>query len=339
MTLITFPTRVHFADDIVEVALHSELQQFGCTSALLICEASLVDSEFFERVMGGLTPSFQPSFLYLEEGAVLSETGRSLPGLYDTSTLDAVIAFGSARALEMGRKARRSLQDATGRRPVLYALPGVEGLPDPCMRNIETWRQGLPSVLIFDPALIRLATPRQAISSATVSLVRCIESYLSDAFNPPADGMALDGLIRAISVLGAPEFGSDIIWRRDLMAACLNAAIAQEKGVGPTQRLSAALASECDTVNIADAQRLLLPGVIKVTEHDKRKEAMLKRIIAPDAPNLNQALRQVLEHIPLPSRLSDMGADPRHLHQALKAIAGRDDITETAAATALENVF
>jgi len=339
MTLITFPTRVHFADDVVEVALHSELQQFGCKSALMICEASLVDTEFYERVMGGLTPLFQPSFLYLEEGTVLSEMGRSLPGLYDSPNLDAVIAFGSARALEMGRKARRSLQDTTGRRPVLYAIPGVDGLPDPCMRNIENWRQGLPSVLIFDSALIRSATPQQAISSAIVSLVRCIESYLSAAFNPPADGMALDGLIRAITVLTASEFGSDITLRRDLMAACLNAAMAQEKGIGPTQLVSVALASECHTVKIADAARLLLPGIIKVTGHDSRKEAILQHIIAPDAPDLDQALRQVLAHIPLSSRLSDMGTNPRNLHQAMQAIAGRDDITETAAAAALEDVF
>lgn len=339
MTLITFPTRVHFADDVVEVALHSELEQFGCKSALLICEASLVDTEFYERVMGGLTPLFQPSYLYLEEGAEISEMGRSLPGLYDSSSLDAVIAFGSARALEMGRKARRSLQDATGRRPVLYAIPGVEGLPDPCMRNIENWRQGLPSVLIFDPALIRSANLQQAISSAIVSLVRCIESYLSPAFNPPADGMALDGLIRAITVLTAPVFGSDISLRRDLMAACLNAAMSQEKGIGPTQLLSVALASECDTVKIADAARLLLPGIIKVSEQDSRKEAILQRIIASDAPDLDQALKQVLAHIPLSSRLSDMGAVPQNLHQAVQAIAGRDDISETAAAAALKDVF
>lgn len=339
MTLITFPTRVHFADDVVEVALHSELQQSGYTTALLICETPLVDTEFYERVRGGLPPLFQPSFLYLEESTGLSELAKSLPGMYDGTQLDAVIVFGSARTLEMGRKARRSLQDATGRRPMLFAIPGVDGLPDPCMRNIESWRHGLPSVLIFDPTLIRSATPQQVISSAIVSLVRCIESYLGAAFNPPADGMALDGLIRAIEVLSAPELDRDITILRELMAACLDAAMAQEKGVGPAQLLSVALASQCPTLKIAAAARLILPAIIKVTEHDRRKEAILQQFIAPDASDLSQALKQLLARVPLASRLSEMGVVPRNLRHATQAAAGRSDITETAAAAALEDVF
>ena len=339
MTLITYPTRVHFADDVVEVALHSELQECGYKTALMICETSLIETEFYERVRGGLPPLFQPSFLHLEQSTALSDLARSLPAMYDGIPLDAVIAFGSARALEMGRKARRALQDATGRRPTLFAIPGVDGMPDPCTKNIESWRHGLPSVLIFDPALIISTTPGQTIPSAIVSMVRCIESYLGPAYNPPADGMALDGLIRAIAVLSAAEFGSDITIRRELMAACLNAAMAQEKGVGPTQILSLALASECGTVKPADAARLILPGIVKVTEHDSRKETILQRIIAPDASDLEQALRQFLSQIPLSPRLSEMGVLPQNLRHATQAIAGRSDITETAAAAALEDVF
>lgn len=339
MTLITYPTRVHFADDVVEMALHSELQQRGFKTALLICETSLVDTDFYERIRGGLPAQITPSLLHLEETTALSETARCLPGMYEGVQLETVIAFGSARALEMGRKVRRALQDATGLRPLLYAIPGVDGLPDPCTRNIESWRHGLPAVLIFDPALILSSTLGQAIPSAIVSLVRCIESYLSAAYNPPADGMALDGLIRAIAVLSAPEFGSDIALRRELMAACLNAAMAQEKGIGPTQVLSGALASECRSVKTAAAARLLLPGIVKVTEHDSTKEAILQRIIAPDASNLDQALRQFLSRVPLPSRLSEMGVAPQNLSHALKAITGRDDITEVAAGAALEAVY
>jgi len=339
MTLITYPTRVHFADDVVEMALHSELQQGGYKTALLICDKSLADTEFYERVRGGLPSRIKPSFLCLEEHSALSGVAKSLPGLYDGEQLDAIIAFGSVRALEMGRKARRALQDATGHRPMLYAIPGVDGLPDPCTRQIESWRNGLPSVLIFDPALILSTTSVQTIPSAIVSLVRCIESYLSEAYNPPADGMALDGLIRAVAVLGASEFGSDLTIRRELMAACLNAALAQEKGIGPTQLLSRALASECQTVKTADAARLLLPGIIKVTEHDSRKEAILQQIIAPEAPDLDQALREFLSRIPLSSRLSEMGAVPQNLQHAIQAISGRNDITETAAVAALEDVY
>ena len=64
-----------------------------------------------------------------------------------------------------------------------------------------------------------------------------------------------------------------------------------------------------------------------------------QRIIAPDASDLEQALRQFLSQIPLSPRLSEMGVLPQNLRHATQAIAGRSDITETAAAAALEDVF
>jgi alcohol dehydrogenase class IV len=339
MTLITYPTRVHFADDVLEEALRSELEHLECRVPLLICDAALADTEFYERIRDGLPPGITPLQCILGSDASLSDVARAMRIDPELAQVDAVIAFGSARAIEMGRKARRAVMDLRGVRATFFAIPGVDGLPDPCARNLESWRTGLPSVVICDPTLTLGASRAQMVRAAIVSLVRCIEGYLGPAYNPPADGMALDGFNRSIAALSEIDDASDIELRRDLMAACLNAAMAQEKGLGPTQLLSAALAAECGGVQMADAARLILPGIVGVTDPTGKKTATLLRMMEPGSDRLGGALTQVLAGIPLAPRLSEMGLTPQHLEGAARAIAGRNDISMPQAETVMRDVF
>ena len=54
MTLITYLSRVHFADGVLEVALSSELELNKRSRPLLVYEPDVVSNEFSERVIAGL---------------------------------------------------------------------------------------------------------------------------------------------------------------------------------------------------------------------------------------------------------------------------------------------
>lgn len=340
MTLITFPTRVHFADDVLEEALHSELEGAGLTAPLLLGDAPLETSEICERIRAGL-PKRQIALSWgLSAETGLSDAARSAAALAVGRAVDVVIAFGSARAIELGRKVRRALSETAGARLPFYAVPGIDGLPDPCRDTLETWRTGLPTVLICDPTLTLTAGIEASRRSVIMSLIRSTEAFLADAYNPPADGMALDAFRRCIGILPGIEAARlDIALHRDLMAAALNAAFSQDKGVGPSQVLSAALKDALSSIDTTAAARLILPGAIEVVAPDRSKTDVLGRLMGVSqlsAQGLRTLLRQRTGGA---ARLSDLGLSRAHLAGAAAAAERRHVLPDGLGRAVLEAVY
>ncbi|WP_299916463.1 iron-containing alcohol dehydrogenase [uncultured Roseobacter sp.] len=341
MTLITYPTRVHFADDVMQEALHSELERAGCKAPLLIYGDDLLESDFAYRVQEGLPHKTAVQSMVFDAASDLRHLSRTA---IDTGTPpDVLIAFGSARAIELARKCRYGLSQATGHRTPMYAIPGVDGLPGPCTRNLESWRAGLPSVLICDPTLTLNADCGQSWRSSVLSLVRCVESYLAQSFNPPADGMALDGLGRSLGTLprigDAGQRAQDLDLRRDMMAASLNASLSQEKGVGPALTLADALAHEQAGLQVPDMARLLLPEIIRRSSVNSERAEMLLKVLGRDAQRLDEAMTEVLARAPMAARLSDMGVAQSTLDQAASQAQGKAGLTLDTARDVLSSVY
>ncbi|MEP1537310.1 MAG: iron-containing alcohol dehydrogenase [Paracoccaceae bacterium] len=352
MTLITYPTRAHFADDVLEEALFSELERIDHKSALLIAGISNNSTDFEERVLAGLPRQTQRTLLYFEDRedkipvTDLSNFAKSkLDDMQDGPQIDVIIAFGSARAIELGRKCRRVLSERQKHRLPFFAIPGWDGLPNPCMRQIESWLTGLPTVLICDPTVALGTMPERNLRACVLSLVRCIESYLANAFNPPADGMALDGLQRCIKSIPKIGQSSDLKLQRDLMAACLNAAMAQEKGIGPSLTLVNALEAGSHSVQTADAARLILPKVLRERELDADKSAVLRQLFhkehshASTPGNLADVIDWCLPDSPLAPRLADMGLTNSDLTKAAHNVAGQAGFNYDQARAVLDAVY
>ncbi|WP_299969628.1 iron-containing alcohol dehydrogenase [uncultured Roseobacter sp.] len=341
MTLITYPTRVHFADDVMQEALHSELERAGVAAPLLICRSELNESEFSFRVREGVPGKTAVQSLLFDEKSDLRDLARTAIDLRNTP--DALIAFGSARAIELARKCRFALTQVTGTRPALYAIPGVDGLPGPCTRNLETWRAGLPTVLICDPTLTLNADPGQSWRSVVLSLVRCVESYLAQSFNPPADGMALDGVGRSLGMLprinSARRGAGGLDLQRDMMAASLNASLSQEKGVGPALTLADALAREQRGLEVPDMARLLLPEIIRRGSVSADRADMLLKLLGRGQADLGDAMEDVLAGAPLAASLSDMGVERATLQQVAQRTQDKTGLSFEATCDVLAAVY
>ncbi len=355
MTLISYPTRVHFAHDILEEALHSEIDRARFRHPLLLGPdvAGSGDTsrsrdlsaagDLWERVIAGL-PRGTPALRFaLPAGQTAAEAANALHILMQGQQVDVIVAFGDPEAMVLGRKCRKMLATRDGTRPALYVVPGIDGLPDPCIRNVESWTNGLPDVLICDPTVLDGASPERRLGSAIRSLVRCVESYLAGAYNPTADGMALDAFSRCVATMPHIfDAGPARALPRELMAAALNAALSQQKGVGPTQRLTAALMAHHGGLDAAAIARLILPGAVAEMQAETGKTDLLRRMLGPDADTGDAPARLRMFMAEMPGRaasLSALGVTRADLDAAVAATGPGQAISGGAARRVLDAVY
>jgi alcohol dehydrogenase class IV len=183
----------------------------------------------------------------------------------------------------------------------------------------------LPDVVLCDPTLTLGQSESATAAAGMDALAHCIEAYLSMTWNPPADGIALDGVRRASANLDrAVHHGGDLDARREMMAAALDAGLAAQKGLGSVEALSHALEAETG-----------LP-----VPHGHLHAALLPVVLAFNAPAINPrmaALRDALRvsrDDDVGPALSTLGARI-HLPQDLRWLqldgAGRTRIARRAA--------
>lgn len=323
MTLITYPTRIHFSDGVLEEALRSELEAHGYLRPLLLCEEEAADSELAERLHAGLPRRARPTQVTIGPRDSKYDTADAACSNAEAAGADAIVPFGSARAIAHARKVRYRLHQSTPAsgafsKPLdLFAVPGVDGLPNPCLTAFEpslslldaASRSGLPRIVICDPSVSRGATGEEAAGAAMDAFSRCLEAYLSDAYNPPADGIAVDGLIRALARIRSRTDTDDKTARRELMAASLNARLAQQKGIGPTQLLSDILREPYgNRLKSGPLARVLLPAVLGGRPVSAERQQHLSRILDLDGQDgLDEEIERILGELPFAGRLSDLG--------------------------------
>ena len=248
MSLITYLTRIHFADRVVEDALGVELRALGVRRPAVVTDQAGEAEDHLERIVDALPPGMRCVPLGLAasaDGNVLASLSQS----FAAGNCDAVFGLGGPVALDLARALGHAGAVQTGRRePVpVIALPtttasvGIGPLP----KGLGGRGGSIPSVVLCDPTLTIAQSPADTVAAGMDALTHCVESWLGTTWNPPADGMALDGARRARAFLRrAVEDGRDLEARRELLAAALNAGLASQKGLGAVHALAHALEAE-----------------------------------------------------------------------------------------------
>ncbi len=113
----------------------------------------------------------------------------------------------------------------------------------------------MPKAAICDPELTYGLPPMLTAATGMDAIAHCMETFMSAAFNPPADGIALDGLTRGWAhIERATRNGQDAEARRQLMSASMQGAMAFQKGLGCVHSLSHSLggvrARACTTARL-----------------------------------------------------------------------------------------
>src|SRR3546814_14849028 len=105
------------------------------------------------------------------------------------------------------------------------------------------------------------------------AIAHCLETFMSPAFNPPADGIALDGLTRAWShIERATQNPDDRDARLNMMSASMQGAMAFQKGLGCVHSLSHSLGGINPKLHHGTLNAIFLPAVIASNSTSNRSE-------------------------------------------------------------------
>lgn len=337
MTLINYLNRVHFAENILEEAVWAELDQRRGATFLVVATGPTFTGELGERLMAGIPKQARTVTCPTDGGIPTEREAMRLAAQYREAGCDAILAFGRGYVINLAKALRLTVTHGTplarfseaeggsvritGPLPDLIAIPGLQGfgtgfngllsvlLNSGTMIEI-TGRNMVPTVTIGDPT-IALKEPPVVVAGACVEAIAlCVEALLSPNYNPPANGIAMDGLNRGLQSLKSVSHPAAPQAMRELMAACMNAALVQQKGLGLTHAITSALCATCGVaLDKGQVKRLLLPGVLRYYEQNDA----LENSGLPDAMGLRTPAEAVaklagaLQALPLPRSLTEMG--------------------------------
>ncbi|MGP1614067.1 MAG: iron-containing alcohol dehydrogenase, partial [Pollutimonas bauzanensis] len=180
-----------------------------------------------------------------------------------------------------------------------------------------------PSMTLDLPAMLTAATGMDAIA-------HCLETFMSPAFNPPADGIALDGLRRAwLHIERATRNPQDREARLNMMSASMQGAMAFQKGLGCVHSLSHSLGGINPKLHHGTLNAVFLPAVIEFNaaspslQQEQKLERMAQAMGLENsgAEAIGAAIQDLSKRLGLPAGLAEMGVSrdlfPRIVHGAL----------------------
>lgn len=269
----SFPTPIHFGPGARRlVAEH--LREAGCARPLIVTDKALaalpVLAEFRDQLTGLDVAVFDGVFGNPTASQVMAGARA-----FKAHRADSVIGFGGGAALDVAKvigvmavhdgDVLEYVWDHPQVRPIVQALPYFVALPTTSGTGSEVGRSSVVSEddtrlkrIVFSPKLLAKAVfadpeltvglPRSVTAATGMdALTHNIESYLSPAYHPLCDGIALEGTrIAARSLRTAVDEPTNLQARGDMMMASMMGAIAFQKDLGAVHACAHALGAVCD---------------------------------------------------------------------------------------------
>ena len=359
-----FPTTIHFgAGASALVADH--LKAKGIKRPLIITDKGLaplpVARKFAQSLAdGGLAVA---AFSGIWGNPMASMVGTGVAA-YRAHGADAVVGFGGGAALDVAKLVALMATNAGDDvleyawdhpqvRPIANPLPYFVALPTTSGTGSEVGRSSVVSddkthvkkivfsqsllakVVFADPALTLDLPPQITAATGMDALTHNIESYLSPAYHPLCDGIALEGVrIAARALPVAVREPSNLAARGDMLMASMMGAIAFQKDLGAVHSCAHALSTVAD-LHHGLANGIMLDHVMRFNlSAAAGKMAELARVAqVPGAGTMNEAdaaaafidwIVRLKAQLGIPAKLAASGVNTGHI-DALVAVA-IDDI-------------
>jgi 4-hydroxybutyrate dehydrogenase len=214
----------------------------------------------------------------------------------------------------------------------------------------------MPKAALLDPALTLGLPPMLTAATGMDAIAHCMETFMAPAVNPPADGIALDGLARGWAhIERATRDGQDRDARWNMMSASMQGAMAFQKGLGCVHSLSHSLGGVNPRLHHGTLNAMFLPAVVRFNaladsiQREQRLQRMAHAMRLPgcdaQGTQVAQAISDMNARLGLPSGLAAMGvtmdqfdrvvdgAMADHCHKTNPRIATRNDYLQMLAAS------
>lgn len=352
MATLTYLTTTHFDFGALQ-QLPAELRKAGISKPFIATDAGVRAAGLVERVTSALEADVPTSLFDGTPGNPTEAAVLKALDQYTSDGCDGVLAIGGGSAMDLG-KAVALLAGSGG--PLaqfdplagggklvksvapLVAVPTTAGtgsevsvgfviIMDDGRKLTFASPLFLPKAAICDPELTLGLPETMTAATGMDAITHCIEAFLTPTINPPADGVALDGLWRGWRYLPkAVRDGKDREARWQMMMCSTEGAMSFIKGLGAVHALSHS-AGRIERLNLhhGTLNAVFLPAVLRFNapdcgeKYDRLRQAMG---LAPGA-DIADAVSAMNADIGLPSGLNAMGVQEEDIPDLI-AYAQRD---------------
>ncbi len=206
----------------------------------------------------------------------------------------------------------------------------------------------MPKAALLDPDLTLGLPPGLTAATGMDAIAHCMETFMASAINPPADGIALDGLMRGWAhIEAATRNGNDRHARWQMLSASMQGAMAFQKGLGCVHSLSHSLGGVNPRLHHGTLNAMFLPAVVRFNARtesihsERRLQRMAHAMGLPgcdaEGDAVAEAIRAMNARLGLPGGLGALGvtadlfdrvidgAMADHCHKTNPRIATRED--------------
>ena len=367
MSLIYYVTQIQFEYGAIKL-LKQECARVGITRPLIVTDPGVKAAGILQKaldVLAGIPVTvFDQTPSNPTEAAV-----RAATELYKSGGCDGLIAVGGGSAIDCAKGVaimathegplttyatiEGGSTRITERAAPLIAVPTTSGTGSEVARGaiiivddhrklgFHSWHL-VPKAAICDPELTLGLPAKLTAATGMDAIAHCMETFMSAAFNPPADGIALDGLERGWAhIERATRNSNDREARFNLMSASMQGAMAFQKGLGCVHSLSHSLGGVDPRLHHGTLNAVFLPAVLGFNaaadsvKTDKRLERMARAMGLGAAGDIADAVRDMNQRLGLPSGLRELGVPTESFGRIIKgALADHCHLTNPRIATA-----
>jgi len=369
MAFIYYVTQIQFEFGAIKL-LKQECDRVGITRPLIVTDPGVKAAGILQKALDAL-PGIKVAVFDQTPSNPTEAAVRAATEMYKANHCDGLIAVGGGSAIDCAKGVAIAAthegplttyatilggsDKITARVAPLIAVPTTSGTGSEVARGaliivddhrklgFHSWHL-VPKTAICDPELTFGLPAKLTAATGMDAIAHCMETFMSAAFNPPADGIALDGLERGWThIERATRDGSDREARFNLMSASMQGAMAFQKGLGCVHSLSHSLGGVDPRLHHGTLNAMFLPTVVgfnstaESVQKDRRLERMARAMGLASAGDIAEAIRDMNARLGLPKGLAEMGVErvafgkiiegalADHCHKTNPRIASSDD--------------
>jgi len=369
MAFIYYVTQVQFEFGAIQL-LRQECERVGITRPLIVTDPGVKAAGILQKALDAL-PGLTVAVFDQTPSNPTEAAVRAATAVYQASGCDGLIAVGGGSAIDCAKGVAIAATHEgplttyatieggslkiTDRAAPLIAVPTTSGTGSEVARGaiiivddhrklgFHSWHL-VPKTAICDPELTLGLPALLTAATGMDAIAHCMETFMSAAFNPPADGIALDGLERGWAhIERATRDGSDREARLNMMSASMQGAMAFQKGLGCVHSLSHSLGGVDPRLHHGTLNALFLPTVVRFNAQAEsvQKVQRLKRMARAmglgSGGDIPEAIKDMNARLGLPAGLAKVGVTPAvfekvidgamldHCHKTNPRLATRDD--------------
>ncbi|AOF84281.1 iron-containing alcohol dehydrogenase family protein [Hydrogenophaga sp. RAC07] len=323
--------------------LQAECERVGIRRPLIVTDAGVKAAGLLDKATAAL-PGLQPAVFDQTPSNPTEAAVRAAVAVYQSQGCDGLIALGGGSAIDCAKgvaiacthegplKTYATIEGGslkiTDRVPPLIAVPTTAGTGSEVARGaivivddgrklgFHSWHL-VPKTALLDPELTLGLPPMLTAATGMDAIAHCMETFMAPPFNPPADGIGLDGLARGWAhIERATKDGQDRDARLNMMSASMQGAMAFQKGLGCVHSLSHSLGGVNPRLHHGTLNAVFLPAVIRFNaeaesmKKDKRLQRMAHAMGLGSGSDVAEAVTDMNARLGLPTGLAAMGVTP-----------------------------